>query len=65
MIQEKLIVVQNIGTSTVLQNSLPAHGTAQFVGSNELNMRTQNLFIERNVYDHGGISSHGDMQTSG
>ncbi|KAM3307066.1 hypothetical protein P3S67_008809 [Capsicum chacoense] len=28
MIQEKLIVVQNIGTSTVLQNSLPAHGTA-------------------------------------
>ncbi|KAM3325249.1 hypothetical protein P3S67_000374 [Capsicum chacoense] len=65
MIQEKLIMVQNIGTSTVPQNSSPAYGTTQCVGSNELNIRTQNLFVEGNVSDHGGSSSHADMQTSG
>lgn len=57
MIQEKLIMVQNICHSTIPQSSLPAHATAQYVGSNK--------FVERNVSDHGRSSSHADMQTSG
>ncbi|KAM3305657.1 hypothetical protein P3S67_012524 [Capsicum chacoense] len=65
IIQEKFIVAQNIGTSTIPQNSSSAHGTAKYVGSNELNMRTQNLFVEGNVSDCCGSSSHADMQTSG
>ncbi|KAM3377708.1 hypothetical protein P3S68_010121 [Capsicum galapagoense] len=38
IIQDKLIVVQNIGPSTIPQSSSLARGTAQYVGGNELSM---------------------------
>ena len=64
IIQDKLIVVQNIGPSTIPQSSSPARGTAQYVGGNELSMGIQSLFVEGNVSDSGGSSSHVDMQTN-
>ena len=65
MIQEKMIVVQNVGTSTAPQNSWPTRGTARYVRNNESSMGTQNLFVEGNVSDRGGSSSHVDMKISG
>ncbi|KAM3358625.1 hypothetical protein P3S68_021558 [Capsicum galapagoense] len=64
IIQDKLIMVQNIGPSTIPQSSSPARGTVQFVGGNELSMEIQSLFIEKNTSDSSGSSSHVDMQTS-
>lgn len=65
MIQEKLIVVQNIGTTSVLWNPSPTHDNAQYVGSNELNTGIRNLSVEENLLDSSGNSSHADMQTRG
>ncbi|KAM3374245.1 hypothetical protein P3S68_012959 [Capsicum galapagoense] len=42
MIQEKLIVVQNIDTTSITQNPSSTHGNAQYVGNNELSMGIQN-----------------------
>ncbi|KAM3222525.1 hypothetical protein P3L10_021795 [Capsicum annuum] len=61
MIQDKLIVVQNIGPSTIPQSSSLARGTAQYVGGNEFSMGIQNLFVEGNMSDSGGSSCHADM----
>ncbi|KAF3658435.1 hypothetical protein FXO38_13202 [Capsicum annuum] len=65
MIQEKLIIVQNIDTTSVTRNPSSTHGNAQYVRNNELSMGIQNLFVEENVLDSGGSSSHADKQTSG
>lgn len=65
MIQEKMIVVQNVGLLTIPQSSSPARGTVEYVGRNELSIGIQNLFVEGNVSDSSGRSSHIDMQTSG
>ncbi|KAM3250405.1 hypothetical protein P3L10_004474 [Capsicum annuum] len=65
MIQEKLILVQNIVTSTVPQISSLACDTTQYVGSNDLIMGIQNLFVKGNISDSGGSSSHADMQIYG
>ncbi|KAM3301042.1 hypothetical protein P3S67_015542 [Capsicum chacoense] len=65
MIQEKLIVVQNIDTTSVTRNPSSTYGNAQYMGNNELSMGIQNLFVEENVLDSGGGSSHAAKQTSG
>ncbi|KAM3263708.1 hypothetical protein P3L10_000702 [Capsicum annuum] len=65
MIQEKLIVVQNIDTRSVTRNPSSTHDNAQYVGINELGMGIQSLFVEENVLESGGNSSHADKQTSG